>query len=46
MHRTRKRNFEDEVPFAGFNPELALSSIKRLKEVVAKEKPIVSLVMI
>ena len=36
-----KENFEDEVPFAGFNPELALSSIKRLKEVVAKEKPIV-----
>ncbi|MDA1632921.1 N-acyl homoserine lactonase family protein [Bacillus cereus] len=36
-----KENFEDEVPFAGFNPELALSSIKRLKEVVMKEKPIV-----
>ena len=36
-----KENFEDEVPFAGFDPELALSSIKRLKEVVAKEKPII-----
>ena len=35
------KNFEDEVPFAGFDPELALSSIKRLKGVVAKEKPIV-----
>nr|AGW45371.1 N-acyl homoserine lactone hydrolase [Bacillus cereus] len=39
-----KENFEDEVPFAGFDPELALSSIKRLKGVVAEEKPIVSLV--
>ncbi|BCC06960.1 MULTISPECIES: quorum-quenching N-acyl homoserine lactonase AiiA [Bacillus cereus group] len=36
-----KENFEDEVPFAGFDSELALSSIKRLKEVVMKEKPIV-----
>ncbi|MEC3437717.1 MBL fold metallo-hydrolase, partial [Bacillus cereus] len=36
-----KENFEDEVPFAGFDPELALSSIKRLKEVVKKEKPII-----
>ncbi|MDA2310895.1 MULTISPECIES: quorum-quenching N-acyl homoserine lactonase AiiA [Bacillus cereus group] len=36
-----KENFEDEVPFAGFDSELALSSIKRLKEVVLKENPIV-----
>ena len=36
-----KENFEDEVPFAGFDPELALASIKRLKEVVIKENPIV-----
>lgn len=36
-----KENFEDEVPFAGFDSELALSSIKRLKEVVRKENPIV-----
>ena len=41
-----ERNFEDEVPFAGFNPELALSSIKRLKEVVAKRNQLFSLVMI
>ena len=39
MHLIRK-NFEDEVPFAGFDSELALSSIKRLK-VVTKEKPII-----
>ncbi|CUB09652.1 N-acyl homoserine lactonase [Bacillus cereus] len=36
-----KENFEDEVLFAGFDSELALSSIKRLKEVVMKENPIV-----
>lgn len=29
------------MPFAGFDPELALSSIKCLKEVVLKENPIV-----
>ena len=31
-----KENFEDEVPFAGFDPELALSSIKRLKKLWRK----------
>ncbi len=36
-----KENFEDEVPFAGFDSELALSSIKHLKEVVMKENPLV-----
>ncbi len=36
-----KENFEDEVPFAGVDSELALSSIKRLKEIVRKENPIV-----
>ncbi|KFN02960.1 N-acyl homoserine lactonase family protein [Bacillus clarus] len=36
-----KENFEDEVPFAGFDSELALSSVKRLKGIVAREKPIV-----
>ncbi len=29
------------MPFAGFDSELALSSIKRLKEIVTKEKPII-----
>ncbi|MEH7186064.1 quorum-quenching N-acyl homoserine lactonase AiiA [Bacillus toyonensis] len=36
-----KENFEDEVPFAGFDSDLALSSIKRLKDVVRKENPII-----
>ena len=41
-----KENFEDEVPFAGFNPELALSSIKRLKKLWRKRNQLFSLVMI
>nr|BAT57264.1 AHL-lactonase [Brevibacillus sp. B37] len=36
-----KENFVDEVPLAGVDPEIALSSIKRLREVVKKKKPII-----
>ncbi len=36
-----KENFEDEVPFRVLDSELALSSIKRLKEVVSKKNPMV-----
>lgn len=34
-------NFEQGVPFAGFDSEMASQSINRLKEIVLDEKPIV-----
>ncbi|MBC6972386.1 N-acyl homoserine lactonase family protein [Bacillus sp. Xin] len=36
-----QENFEQEVPFAGFDSEMTSKSIKRLKEIVLDEKPIV-----